>query len=219
MNPRSINWITDAELLDAPVTGVGTAKIYLLVKGRNAWHATWITRFRATNAIHLTLASAKLDAENQRVQGSTFTIREVPAIRLQTEGGSVLAIEFHPNNCFGKYRPVDGDDLLVGRPLRFAIRQLNGLYSAWTGPRISEHSFQQVYIADAEPESLSPRKPLANYASASYGGNYGLGWSRYKSDYSRRGINRIVRAQARRPAMDAGTSGLRGGAAVLMATG
>ena len=65
-------------------------KIYYLSEGRNAWWSTWCTTFEKNGSFHTSLISAKRHAESRRVQGTVFTIEEIPAICLYTTDGLIV---------------------------------------------------------------------------------------------------------------------------------
>jgi hypothetical protein len=55
------------------------AKLFYVYSGRNAWHSTWVQKYRE-GCMHTTWHSAAQYAERNRVQGSVFYIEERPAL-------------------------------------------------------------------------------------------------------------------------------------------
>lgn len=67
-------------------------KIYCVYRGRNAWNETWAEHYLRA-AFHRTFAQAQMTAENQRTQGSVFTIQEWPALCFLAKTRSLVVIE------------------------------------------------------------------------------------------------------------------------------
>jgi hypothetical protein len=191
---KPIQWNQDQSLLSAPLLTVTAVQAYVLIRGRNAWNSTWVQNYKGTGAVHLTLAEAKNAAEAQRVQGSVFYIRQVPALALNSSEGTVLLVEFHSDNCFGKWDAKKGaEKLLIGTPMDQVITVL-GRCSLWKAPVPSIHSFIAVKAEWDVPETMPARASFKRWVSDSVGPKYYLNWSEYPSDKSRGGVNAIIRA-------------------------
>lgn len=65
-------------------------KIYYVSEGRNAWWGSWSSTFEINGSFHTSLISAKRHAEKKRVQGTVFTIEEIPAICFYTTEGLIV---------------------------------------------------------------------------------------------------------------------------------
>lgn len=65
-------------------------KVYYVEDGRNAWHSTWVRRYYANRCFD-ELDEAKVSVESMRVEGSTWTICESPAL-VYRGGLTTLAI-------------------------------------------------------------------------------------------------------------------------------
>lgn len=68
--------------------------IYQVIYGRNAWHSTWVQIYDEEN-FHLEFEAAKESAENRRVQGSKWTIEELPALAFVGERHTLVVTEIN----------------------------------------------------------------------------------------------------------------------------
>lgn len=91
---EQLNLSSHRSLAKSEIDAVFETKIFYLIRGRNAWHATWVTHY-SNRCMHSDLRSAKLRAEELRGPGSTFTIREQPALCFSTSKGQVLVTEIN----------------------------------------------------------------------------------------------------------------------------
>lgn len=83
-------------------------KIYMLFESRNAWHSTWITQYSAERILNSSfffdLSSAKLAAEDKRVQGSVFAIEALPCLTGTLDNGlKFCIIKVNQNEPFINY--------------------------------------------------------------------------------------------------------------------
>lgn len=190
---ESINWAAEQKLLSAPLLGVKPARLYVVIRGRNAWHSTWVQNYSGPSALSASFVAAMAHAERKRKQGSVFYISEVPGIALQSEEGPVALVDFHSRNCFGKWDASIGADYLeLGTPIGAVLRSL-GPYGHWRGKAPSRHSFISGKADWNSVAQLPPRKPLKRWQSHSVGGQYALSWDEYRSHYTRQGVNNVVR--------------------------
>ena len=188
-----INWSQQQDLMRAGLLGVKPVLLFVVTRGRNAWHSTWVRNYQGPASLVGSLRAAKALAEQQRVQGSVFYIREVPGLTLLTEEGPLGLVEFHSDNCFGKWDVDQGAEVLrLGAPIASVLHAL-GPQGLWNTPVPSRHSFISGSSGWHSLMKLPPRRPLKSWFSQSAGGNYMLNWLEHPSEYSRRGVNRIFR--------------------------
>ena len=194
---ESILWNRDQALLHAPLLTVTPAVVYVLIRGRNAWHSTWVTNYKGTGAVYLTLDEAKRAAEKQRVQGSVFYIRQVPAVALNSREGTVVMVEFHSDTCFGNWDSTLGAKALtIGTPMSVVIAAL-GRDGTWRAPLPSRHSYITVKAAWNAVESMHASRRFTRWASQSQGPRIHLTWDAYDGGKSRSGVNAVIRAFTR----------------------
>jgi hypothetical protein len=70
-------------------------KLYYLVRGRNAWRKCWTNVYLADQSFHLSLQGAKTAAEVRRKQGSTWTIKELPACAFHSKKRTLLVSQIN----------------------------------------------------------------------------------------------------------------------------
>ncbi len=91
-------------------------KLYHLTQGRNAWHNTWRQSYFDKSSFHLELSEAQEAAEPFRVQGSTWTIVELPACSFISQRHSLLITEINTKRPLATFcediESVCGDSLL-----------------------------------------------------------------------------------------------------------
>ncbi len=68
--------------------------IYQVIYGRNAWHSTWVEIYDEEN-FQLELVAAKESVEARRVQGSKWTIAELPALAFIGENRTLVVAEIN----------------------------------------------------------------------------------------------------------------------------
>lgn len=78
------------------ITRAESGTIYYLIEGRNAWHSTWVQTY-GKNCMHTDLKTAKKFAEKNRINGSVFTIQELPCLVLRTSLKTVVITEINNN--------------------------------------------------------------------------------------------------------------------------
>jgi hypothetical protein len=191
---KAINWASQQDLLRSELLGISPVLLYVITRGRNAWHSTWVENYSGPTALIADFAFAAELAEKRRKQGSVFYIEQVPGLLLKSPEAPIALVEFHSSNCFGTWDVERAQDRLeLGTPIAAVLNAL-GPHGMWRGRPPSEHSFISG-IADWQSLTpLPPRTPMKRWTSESLGRGYRLNWNKYPSRYSRQGINRIVKA-------------------------
>lgn len=198
------------DLSDALVVQVETARVALLIAGRNAWHSTWVSRYRTTSAMFGDVKAAKRAAEPLRKQGTQFSVREVPALVLRSWASTLVLLDFHTENCFASYRPYGTastdfwrglyqsptpDPWRAGMSLKQAVDNFRDRSAYWEHyPQPSHHSL--LVGAVSEPRELnrsSHQKKLAGFRSSPQGVGWPLAWSAMSVRYSWRGTYALAK--------------------------
>jgi len=196
---EALVWSKNQALLNSELLALKPIVVFVLIRGRNAWHSTWVQKYQGPGAVYATRVAAKDAAERQRVQGSTFYIRAVPALLLESEAGSVVQVEFHSDKTFGKLSVSDViPRLAYGATMSEALLVLGRNGGFWRSPLPSKHSFIQarhVLFADLEP--LKARMELAMLRSSSRGPRYFLDWQESPGAYDTSVVRRICREYAK----------------------
>jgi hypothetical protein len=138
------------------------ATVHFLTDGRNAWHSTWVNRY-FPGAITGRDATARQQAERQRLQGSVFVITPTPALVLQSDKLTLVGVEVNPRGEFERLSEVFDGPFTAGRVLDAygSARQDSVLWLHAAG----NHRFDDWNGAS-----------LFQWRSRSHGGNYRLGW-------------------------------------------
>ena len=84
------------------ITRVVGCKVWYVHDGRNAWHSTWVKKYRE-GCFHLHPQSAKQFCEKKRVQGAVFCIQELPALEIDNETGSLFVTQINCRNPLSGY--------------------------------------------------------------------------------------------------------------------
>lgn len=134
--------------------------IFEISDGRNAWRSTWVTRYYPRH-FHLSLEAAKRAVETMRVQGSTWTILELPACIFKGEQHSLILAEVNTNAPLS-HHAYDA----LRKPFLYEIAE------AFTPTR--PNSILRFVTSDLP--SPEPRSTFKAYKSVSYRGGYSLGW-------------------------------------------
>jgi hypothetical protein len=191
----------DDDLLVDVIAG----SIVLLIRGRNAWHSTWVRHYLRNATLYTDAPSAQGGAESKRAPGNVFYIVEAPALQLRGSISNVVVCDAHPDNPFGRYSGmlthVQSHELgqwiggiFPGVSVRDAVESLAPDSGYWDGPDPSEHSLRSGRLGEGIGISRSRRR-LKSWKSESHGSGYRLGW-RPTVDaerYTRRGTNALAR--------------------------
>ncbi len=175
----------------------------VLVRGRNAWHSTWIMNYTRDAVLFTHVASAKNEAERRRGPGNVFYVYEAPAVVVRATNLDYVVADLHPDNPLGRYRGCrsanKGGALLPGSRVSDAIRSFGSLgywNGHWSGAMLNEHSIVSGQVERFERLQQVGGKRLLNFKSFSQGAEWTLGWNARPTRYTRRGVNAVVRAFA-----------------------
>lgn len=184
---------------------VRAGTVVLLIRGRNAWHSTWVRHYLRNATLYTDVSSAKLGAERQRGPGNVFYIVEAPALLLSGQSSNIVLCDAHPDNPFGAFRGFSHtateslygawvDGLFPGVSVRDAVAAFRHDSGLWSGPTPSEHSLRTGML---NPTDLFDTKPhrMQSFVSRPVGSHYYLQWDLNASGnrYNRRGSNAVAR--------------------------
>jgi hypothetical protein len=190
-----IVWRTDQALLTAEFLGLTPVLLHVVTRERSAWYGRWSRIYKGAHGLTHTLDAARILAERNRSQGSSFVIREVPGIALLSSEGPVAIVEFHSEKCFGRWDHAKGAGVLaIGTPMSQLLRTF-GSDGTWSQPKPSEHSIIMGKGERGTFEPPPPKRPLRLWVSDSRGGRYLLSWRQVppRQPYTRAGVFDIVR--------------------------
>ncbi len=89
---------------DEAVQSAESKRIYYLIRGRNAWHSTWVQHY-FPGCMSTKLSDAESDAERKRGNGNVFYIKELPALAFQCSKGVFLVTQINTTSPLIGYSP------------------------------------------------------------------------------------------------------------------
>lgn len=172
--------------------------VYVLSRGRNAWHSTWVRHYQGETALYTDELTAKRGAEPLRTPGNVFYVIQAPAVELRGVEVAIVLVDFHPEVPFANYRlskgrPAPTHVLSPGTPLIRALHSFRHTSSYWIGGQPSEYSLRSGMLDTRVPMPALAYESLHKWTSYAQGVNYYLGWRPSKSPFERRGVYRLVR--------------------------
>jgi len=171
-NETPVRWFPfelreESDFKDEPVLSCYLAKVFHFWQGRNAYWGTWSSTYPGHESFSFDLAGTKAKVARRRVQGSKWTIEELPVIVLAGEEDCLIVGEINTE------RPLAA--LLRSRKRLLTLEQ----YGHHFLPRRANSIFRIL----ARRDLVSPaRVPFWKYRSVSYGGNYALSWTKSVAD-------------------------------------
>jgi len=161
-------------------------KVFHYWVGRNAWYGTWSSTYCGDYSFSLQREELLDQIEGERVQGSTFTLAELPALALLGKHLALILFQHHAQSPFQEVptSAVAGASLLgVAESIRKrADRAL-------------------LFVASPElPKATEP--PYRRFGSVPQGSDYMLGWTP-TSSYDTEAVSRLCKkvcALSRKPA-------------------
>lgn len=168
--------------------------LYYIHRGRNAWHETWARHYFPWS-FHPSLASAKMEVERHREQGSVFHIHELPALAIHTRNQTVTIsqigakepLELFSPEALYVWDPKVKDYVGRLRTGEFPLRQgitLNSALKCFDVQSFHWHDAPAHELAttielwesqDIAWETLKSDSPVG-WKSKPHGSEYTLGW-------------------------------------------
>jgi hypothetical protein len=201
------NWRNDELFSTSMLLGVSAHVMYLLSTGRNAWNNVWIQRYKGPTSLHFTLEAAKKKAEPVRVQGTVFSIEQVPVLAFRSRTGIAYCAEFHSKESF---KMLNWDDEMNYLKIGTAMPDVMAVFSksdpnTWTYPwPVPDSYVTRVFdlVGKYDPktgktmardvELLDRDAKLFRWKSRPMGPGH-LGWNRSESDRKLESVERIIR--------------------------
>ncbi len=160
---------------DPPLQSSHLGCVYHFVAGRNAWRSTWTESYPDKEAFSLDLDEVVRKVERSRVQGSKFTLYELPALVLAAESMSLVLSDPRGGRAFAHWRDNSPPPATL-----FAA-------AAWA----SRHDNCQCWTCHAKPPISTP--PFRIYQSRPRVGREPLYWRESSARLSIGRIRSIVR--------------------------
>lgn len=198
-------------LIDNPeklrLRGVKAVKIYYCLYGRNAWHSTWIQKY-FPNCMQITFDAAKQYAESLRIQGSVFSILEMPALQIDSGSVKFLATQINTITPLRGYSPnalrdiptwknkIDNlreNYLKFGAPIEGSMLSFDYDSRFWRTRQPPKNSVILLYFdSNIELEALKTTK-LKSWRSNSVGEHYYLNWHEVDNAVRQSAVMRIAK--------------------------
>lgn len=197
------------ELNTDAISNIAQGVIYYVTTGRNAWHSTWVSRYKK-DCMHTTIESAKSYAENNRSSGTVFYIKKLPCLVFRAKNRTLLVTEINnknplsgyssdatsnmPNAKTNKIKGALDNYIKIGAPLVGA--GLSFLHNSrfW---RVKPNPKDAVMLLSNPKPNFSVEQDqdndLSAYSSYSNGSNYYLGWKQIKTETSSSAITNIIK--------------------------
>ena len=173
----------DDELLLEMEAGI----VAYLVRGRNAWHSTWVRHVFLNTRLFSDVGSAKSGAEPLRQRGNVFYIQETPALLLRGSSRSVILCDHHvqiPFDRFAGLEPIvhetpEGrwiEGIYPGVSLRDAVASFTETSNFWGGPRKDPDTLLRG-VVEADYQFAARSGNLRSLTSYPQGADARLGWA------------------------------------------
>lgn len=165
--------------LNDRVTGVHLGLLYHVVTSRNAWHSTWINRYRP-DSMHISFEAAQTYCESRRVQGTVFNIFQLPSLVFRSGSGHLIVSELNSKTYFSRLKLGKLKGIYDVLPVAtLSLNQVRRLFRA-ESPLWEEgypHQDSAVFTFDALKQELEPLpEQLTRWQSTSVGSSYFLEW-------------------------------------------
>jgi hypothetical protein len=191
-----------ASALSTRIESITPVRMFLVHRGRNAWHGTWNLRY-LPGYVHASLESAKAHAERERKQGSVFYVVEIATLSATAGSKTLLISELNEDEAFGGVRLnalAELNDLVRLRTLSFDQLLTVMRYGNSVSQQRSENSEVMSLFFDGPSDlvPLTPDSSLRLHESKSVGPTYYLSWSSLESVYTTQALFNVLRVLRQR---------------------
>jgi len=161
---------------DEPLYRAYVSSLFMFVAGRNAWHGTWSSTYPREHAFATQIERLHQQVEKERVQGTTFTIQQLPVLVLCGRQTRLVLSEPSSPMPFLFPEPVETHSRSLGETASHLITRSHVGVACWR-------------TTSAPPEAEPPF--LAYHSSVAAAGSP-LHWSRSESSVETSAIFRLV---------------------------
>jgi hypothetical protein len=152
---------------DQPVLTSFLSKAFYFSVGRNAWWGSWSSTYPGDHAFAPEPSTIKKRIEAQRVQGSQFTLKELPALALMGQHYELLLFQTWGNAPFGKIPR----SAISGKTM-FEVARSICKHEQWINTFIGPSG-----------TACRPILPFKMFRSRPQGAGYPLAWDRLDDEY------------------------------------
>lgn len=94
----------NASIGKALALSAAPTKIHYLLRGRNAWHSTWVQHYYP-GCMATSNHDVESDAEKRRENGSVWSITELPALAVASDAGTLVITQLNQRTPLVGYSP------------------------------------------------------------------------------------------------------------------
>jgi len=183
---------------------VRACKVALLIRGRNAWHGTWVQHFMQNAEMYTTIESAKNGAEHLRAPGNVFYVLEVPALLLLGKITSTVHVETSNERPFEHFAGIGNwtnksvlgnfrEGIYPGVSLRDAARVIENTRLFWGENRFSSRNMLAGHVTSLDDLAFKTRS-LQAFRSFGQGSEYLLGWEIFENNFVSKNVIALEKA-------------------------
>lgn len=187
MKLGELDWsqVPDADDMLLDLSG---CTVSILIRGRNAWHSTWVRHWFRHSHIFSDHRSAQLGAEDLRGRGSVFYVRDRPAVLMRGVRSTIVVFDGFSDQPFQHFSGVAEEvvetavgsyctGIFPGVTLQVASERFGPSSEFWSRHRDDNQVRFGLVPGGCELEPLR-RGPFRADTSYPQGTDYYLGWSR-----------------------------------------
>ena len=141
---------------------------YLLSTERTAWWNTLVRTYSGPTDLYTTFKSAATVAQSQRLQGSSFTIEEVPSLAFASQEGMIIASEFGHSNPFSEINLERLESSLIIGSRMGSLQLLTKVDSIfiWRSGKRTDYTYTQGFAPmESILESIADKSKFRSWRS------------------------------------------------------
>lgn len=173
---------------DDVLMSVEGCTVSVLVRGRNAWHSTWVRHWFRNSHFYADHRSAQLGAEPLRERGSVFYVRDRPAIVLRGTSSRIMVFDGFDREPFKHFTGITEElvstpfgsyyqGVFPGSTLREAVDAFRPGSRWWAQGHRTENDVQFASLSSGTALTCLRARDLQATVSYPQGAGYCLGWS------------------------------------------
>ena len=188
MKLASLAWKNHPDADDV-LLNITASTVSVLVRGRNAWHSTWVRHWFHNSHFYSDHRSAQIGAEPLRERGNVFYVRDRPAIVLHGPTSRIVVFDGFDAEPFKHFAGITEDvvstpvgnyfeGVFPGTTLREAVDAFRPGSSWWAMGHTSNNDVQFASVPDQARLVALRTTNLQETTSHPQGSGYLLGFLR-----------------------------------------
>lgn len=207
MKLEELKWSAHPDADDVLV-GIDGCTVSVLVRGRNAWHSTWVRHWFRNSHLFADHHIARRGAEPLRGPGSVFYVRDRPALVLSGVTSRVVVFDGFGDEPFAQFHGVGRDavetpfgryleGIFAGVTLREAADYFRAESDGWASGFRTDNHVRFATVPGGVTLGLLGSDLLDTAESYPQGSGYLLGWNHTsKTSVATKSILRQIRTWA-----------------------